>query len=435
MGALMKKETFIKSTLILIIGGAITKALGMFIKIVMTRIVGVEGISLYMLIFPTFSLFMTISQLGFPVAISKLVAEERYSNKSLVFSIIPFSLAFNIILMFVIILIAPTLANDLLREPRAYYPILAIALVLPFDSLSSILRGYFFGKQKMFPHTISLVTEQIVRLFLIVIIIPSLLEKNIIFAVSGLVLVNMISELSSILILLLFIPNKKNIKKEEIVPVLSNVKNILAIALPTTGSRLIGSICYFFEPIILTLALTTIGYNSNYIVTEYGIIEGFVLPLLMLPNFFTNALSSVLVPIVSKSYAKKDKIEIRKRLRQVTIISLLIGIPTTMILMINPTFFLNIIYKTKEGGSYLRFIAPFFVILYIQAPLASVLQAINKAKNIMYDNLLGTIAKIILIFVCSFLNIGLYGFLVAMIANILIVTILHFKTIKKELYD
>ena len=37
--------------------------------------------------------------------------------------------------------------------------------------------------------------------------------------------------------------------------ILSNVKNVLSIALPTTGSRLIGSICYFFEPIILTLSL------------------------------------------------------------------------------------------------------------------------------------------------------------------------------------
>lgn len=210
----MKKETFIKSTIILILGGAITKALGMLIKIIMTRIVGTEGISLYMLVFPTFSLFMTISQLGFPIAISKLVSEETYNNKKLVFSIIPFSLLLNFILMLIIIIIAPYLANDLLKEPRVLYPILAIALVLPFDSLSSILRGYFFGKQRMFPHMISLIIEQLVRLSLFILIIPTLLEKSIIYAVTGLILVNMISELSSIIILLFFIPNKKNIRKK-----------------------------------------------------------------------------------------------------------------------------------------------------------------------------------------------------------------------------
>lgn len=430
----MKKDKFIKSTIILIIGGAITKALGMFIKIVMTRIVGVEGISLYMLIFPTFSLFMTISQLGFPIAISKLVAEDVHNNKKLIFSIIPFSLILNFLLMIVIITIAPFLANNLLNEPRALYPILAIALVLPFDSLSSILRGFFFGKQKMVPHTISLITEQIVRLILIVLITPTLLEKDIIYAVTGLVLVNMLSELSSIIILTFFIPNKKNIKKSEIVPDMSNIKSILSIALPTTGSRLIGSICYFFEPIILTLSLTLIGYNSNYIVTEYGIIEGYVLPLLMLPNFFTNALSSALIPVVSRNYIIGNKKEIKRKLKRVIIISLLIGVPLTIILMINPTFFLFNIYKTMHGGSYLRFIAPFFIILYIQSPLASILQAINKSKSIMFHNLSGTIAKIILIFICSLLKIGLYGFLIGMIANIIIVTFLHYRAIKKEIY-
>lgn len=430
----MKKDKFIKSTIILIIGGAITKALGMFIKIVMTRIVGVEGISLYMLIFPTFSLFMTISQLGFPIAISKLVAEDVHNNKKLIFSIIPFSLILNFLLMIVIITIAPFLANNLLNEPRVLYPILAIALVLPFDSLSSILRGFFFGKQKMVPHTISLITEQIVRLILIVLITPTLLEKDIIYAVTGLVLVNMLSELSSIIILTFFIPNKKNIKKGEIVPDMSNIKSILSIALPTTGSRLIGSICYFFEPIILTLSLTLIGYNSNYIVTEYGIIEGYVLPLLMLPNFFTNALSSALIPVVSRNYIIGNKKEIKRKLKRVIIISLLIGVPLTIILMINPTFFLFNIYKTMHGGSYLRFIAPFFIILYIQSPLASILQAINKSKSIMFHNLSGTIAKIILIFICSLLKIGLYGFLIGMIANIIIVTFLHYRAIKKEIY-
>ena len=430
----MTKDTFIKSTLILIIGGAITKALGMLIKIVMTRIVGIDGISLYMLIFPTFSLFMTISQLGFPIAISKLVAEDTHNNKKIVFSTIPFSLLFNLILMLIIIFMAPYLANNLLKEPRALYPILAIAIVLPFDSLSSILRGYFFGKEKMFPHIISLVTEQIVRLILIIIVTPFLLEKSVIHAVVWLVLVNMLSEFSSIIMLSLFIPNKKNIRRDEIKPNFNEMKSVLAIALPTVGARLIGAICYFFEPILITFALTSTGYASSYIVVEYGIIEGYVLPLLLLPNFFTNALSSALMPYVTKAFVKGDKRTVKRKLKQVILISLAIGVPLTLILMYKPYFFLRIIYKTAHGADYLRFIAPFFIILYIQAPFASVMQAMDKSKKIMYDNLTGTIFKIIVLILTGFLKIGLYNFLLAMITNILVVTFLHYKTIKKELY-
>ncbi len=427
------KEKFIKSTIILILGGAITKFLGIFIRVIMSRIVGVDGIGLYMMIFPTFTLFMTLSQLGFPIAISKLVAEDRYNNKKIVFSIVPFSLVLNLLLMLIIVFLAPYLAFNLLKDPRCYYPVLAIGLVLPFDSLSSILRGYFFGKQKMIPHVVSNIFEQIVRLLLIVLVIPYLLGKSLVFAVSGLVLVNVFSELASILILFLFLPKSFCIKKGDLKPNVYDIKNVLNIALPTTGGRLIGSIGYFFEPILLNVALLYSGYTNEFIIREYGVIEGYVLPLLLLPGFFTNAISSALIPVISKAYVKNDILYVKRKIKQGIYFSILIGIPITVILFIYPTFFLKLIYNTTEGVSYLRFMAPIFLIYYIETPLASVLQSINKARNMMFDNLKGIIIKTFLLFVLSLFKIGLYGFLIAMGINIVVTTYSHYKNIKKVL--
>lgn len=428
----MEKEKFLISTIILIIGGALTKVFGIFIRIIMTRIVGSEGISLYMLIFPTFSLFMTLSQLGFPIAISKLIAEDNHNNKNIIFSIIPFSLMLNILLILVIFIIAPTLSTKLLKDPRSYYPILAIALVLPFDSLSSILRGYFFGKQKMLPHVISNVFEQIVRLILIILLVPRALEKSLVFAVSLLVGVNIISELSSSLILLLFFPRNAKITSSDIRPNVYNVKEVLRIALPTTMARLVGSIGYFFEPILITTAGVISGIGSNVLINDYGIVEGYVMPLLLLPGFFSNAISSALLPVVTKAYYDNKIDYVKKKLKQAVFYSLLIGVPVTIILFIFPEFFLKLIYNTSYGVTYLRVVAPFFLIYYVQAPLASVLQSINLSKYIMLDNLVSIIIKSIIIFSCCFFW-GIYGFLISICSNILIVTILHYKHIKKAL--
>jgi len=427
----MKNNTFFKSTLILLIGGAITKLLGMVIKIVMNRMVGISGVSLYMLIFPTFALFMTISQLSFPIAISKLVAEEKYNNRNLIFSIIPVSLVFNALLIIFIIFLAPIIAR-FLNDERAVYPILAIGFVLPFDCLSSILRGYFFGKERMIPHILSLILEQIIRLVLIVIITPTLLSFSIVYSVVGLVLVNMFSEAISICFLLLFIKNKKINKKDFIINY-SSVKDVLSISFPNTGARLIGSICYFFEPILLNYFLSINGYSNNYIVIEYGVIEGFVLPILSLPNFFTNALSNALLPNISKSYSSKDIRSVKRKLKQVVFFSLAIGVPLSIILFLYPSFLLSKIYNTSYGSNYLSFLSLFFIFLYVQAPFSSVLQAINKSKSIMYHNLIGILFKLFIIIIFSFFNIGLYNFLIGMIANIVIVTFLHFRTLKKEL--
>ena len=94
----MKKETFIKSTIILMIGGLLTKLLGILIKVIMTRNSNLEIISLYMLVMPTFSLMMAISQLGFATGISKVVSENKESSKKILFSILPVSLFINIVL-------------------------------------------------------------------------------------------------------------------------------------------------------------------------------------------------------------------------------------------------------------------------------------------------------------------------------------------------
>ena len=425
------KDTFFKSIIILLVGGLLTKILGMIIKIIMTRIVGIDGISLYMLVFPTFFFFFTISQLGLTIALLKIVLEDPHNNKNIVLSIIPITIIFNIILTLVIIIISPLLSS-ILNDNRTYLPILSIIIVIPIDSLSNILRGYFFGKQKMIPHIISLLTEQIVRLLLIIYFIPNILYKGITITVAYLIGINMISEFLSLIVLLLFIKDKK-ISKKDLIPNKKEILNVFSIAIPTTTSRLIGSISYFFEPIIIISLLSNNGYSINYIIEEYGIIEGFVLPLLLMPSFLTNALSSALIPDISKKYVRGDILGIKRRINHVIRISIIIGIIISMLLFINPSFFLEKIYKVNKGVNYLRILIPFFIILYIQYPLESILQGLNKSKDIMKNNIIGIIIKIILIILLSFFHIGLYNLIIAIIFNIIIITYLHYKKIKEVL--
>ena len=429
------KEKFIKSSIVLIIGGLLIKLLGMFIRIMINRIAPLETISLYMLILPTFSLMMAISQLGFSTSISKLVSEERYKNKKLLFSILPISIFINIVLTIFLVFASRFIANTLLKNPNAYLPILAISLVLPFDSMSSILRGFFFGHEKMVPHIISQLCEQITRLVLIMITIPYLVTINYVYATVGLVLVNVFSELSASLILFLFLPRSFTITKDDLKPNYLYIKDVLNISLPTTTSRIVGTIGYFFEPVILTFVLLKDGYTSSYITIQYGIINAYIMPMVLFPSFFTNAISHAMLPIISREYAKGNKKYIKTKLWQTIIFSLIIGVPISIVMFIFPEFFLKLFYKTQSGINYLRFLIPFFLLYYIETPLAMFLQGINKSYRVMTDNIIGIIIKTVLLFVLSFLNIGLYSLLIATISNIIIVTIRHIISIKKSLQN
>lgn len=425
------KNKFVKSTLILIVGALLTKLLGFIIKIIFTRTVNEADINLYSIIMPTYSLLITLAQLGFPLAISNLIAENKTTSKKILFSIIPVSLLINIILITLVFLTAPYISNNLLHNKDAYYPIISIAFILPFISISSIIRGYFFGKQQMFPHTLSNIIEQLFRLLLIIILLPKILKYGTIITVSVYILLNILSEIISVIVFLFFAPKNFSIKKKDLTPDITIIKDILSIAIPTTSSRIIGNIGYFFEPIILTYTLTICGYSNNFILSEYGTYNAYVLPLLTIPSFFILALNTSLIPEISKN--RNNKKIVIKRLKQSLIFSFIIGLVSNTFVYIFTKDILNIVFKTSKGIEYIKFLSPFFVFLYLEGPLASTLQALNYAKYTMTVTIITTTIKLLTLFIFSLLHIGLYGLLISEIINIFLILYLNSIKIKKIL--
>lgn len=428
----MKKNIFIKSTLILIVGSLLTRSLGLVIRIVFTRAIGSEGVNLYSLIMPTYSLIIAITQLGLPTAISTLVARENKRSKKIIVSVMPIIIVLNIIMITIIILSSKFIATKLLYNPSATYPIMSLAVVLPFISISSILRGYFFGKQKMVPHTVSNVIEQIARLLIILLFLPILIKKGPVYAVSGFVLLSAVSEIISIIVFLVYLPKKFTMSKNEFKPDLSTTKEVLDLCIPTISGRLIGNIAYFLEPIILTYVLKLSGYSTAFIQGEYGIYNVYAVPLLVIPSFIVQAISTALIPEISKSYELRDKGNIRKRLKQSLTITILVGLVTNTVVFIVPDIFLKLVYNTNKGINYIRVLAPFFTLYNIEGPLASALQALGKTKKAFRATTIGILIKTIAIATLSFLHIGLYSLVIGEILNILIVVFIDVYYIKKE---
>lgn len=426
------KNKFIKSTLILIIGGFFTKLLGMIIRIFLTRNIGSLGMGLYSMIMPTFMLLNSIAQLGLPTALNVLIASEKYNTKNLVFTSILISISIDFLIFLILIFSCNYISNNLLNDPRLHFPLLSIAFVLPFITISNCLRSYFFAKQRMYPHVLTNIIEDLIKLIFIIVGIPFFLAKGIEYAVSFVILSNIFCELSSIIIFIFLIPNFK-CNKKDLKPNKNNIKELLKIAIPTTGSRLIGSIGYFLEPIIITYVLLKIGYSNNFIVNEYGVINGYVMQLVLLPSFFTLAISQALIPVVSKNYSKGNYKYINKKLKQAIFFSLLIGIPATIIFEIYPDKLLEFLFKTTKGIKYIKVIAPICLLHYIQSPISSTLQSMNSAKISMMGTFIGMILRTIFLFVFSFLKIGLWGLIIATSVNIVFVTIFDFYNVKKIL--
>ena len=424
------KNKFIKSTLILLIGGIITKLLSFIIRIYFTRNIG-SGIEIYSLIMPTYSLLITITQLGFPLAISSIIAKGEKTGKNIASSIIPISILLNIILILVILFSSKYLSNNLLHNKDAYYPLIACSLVLPFISIASIIRGYFFGKQQMMPHTISNVIEQLFKLFIVIIVLPKLIKNGIIFAVTGYILISIISETISIIVFLLYLPKGFTIKKEDIKPDIGTIKDVLKIGIPSVSSRIIGNIGYFFEPIILTNLLLLNGYSNEYIISNYAIYNTYVIGILVVPTYLLGAISTSLLPELSKNINNIKKV--KRIFYKVLVFSLLLGIISNIFLFFFSDEILQIVFNTTNGYNYIKFLCPFFILYYLEAPLSIILTTFNKTKIVMRTTTIGIIFKLLSLGILCFCNIGIYSLIIAEIIDILIVVLLNYKETKKIL--
>lgn len=426
----MKKNLFIKSTLILILSGFLTKILGFIIKVIYTRIIGEYGISLYSIAVPTYSLLLTIATLAIPISISKLVSENKGRSIRILTSAAFLIISINLVLVFVIFLTKDFLAVNLLKEPKASPIIMAFALTLPFVSISSVLKGYFAGKQNMVPHATSNIIEQIVRLIIILVVLPILKKKSDMLAILGLILLTIISEISSIIVFLFFLPKKINFNTK-ILPSKKITKDILDISIPTVSGRIIGNIGYFFEPIILTNLLLFSGYNNSYILSEYGAYNAYSLALLTMPSFFIGAIATSLLPEISKFNGNNNLKMVKRRIHQSIIFSLIIGIFFSLLIFIFRDKLLFSLYNTTKGSDYIKVLAPFFVLFYLEGVLTSSLQALGYAKVTMNITLYGVIIKLFIMAILSLCHIGIYSLVIAEIINIFFVVFFNFKHLKK----
>lgn len=426
----MKKNLFIKSTLILILSGFLTKILGFIIKVIYTRIIGEYGISLFTIATPTYSLLLTISTLAIPISISKLVSENKGRSIRILTSATFLILSINFLLILLILLTKDFIAINLLKEPLASPILLAFSLTLPFVSISSVLKGYFAGKQNMIPHATSNIIEQIIRLIIIITVLPILMKNSVMHAVLGLILLTILSEISSIIVFLFFLPKHINYKTK-LLPSKKHTKDILDISLPTVSSRIIGNIGYFLEPIILTNLLLFSGYTNSYILCEYGAYNAYSLALLTMPGFFIAAISTSLLPEISKFHGEKNNIMVKRRIHQALIFSLIIGTFFSFIIFTFRDNLLFSLYNTTNGSNYIKILSPFFVLFYLEGVLTSALQALGYAKITMNITLWGVILKLIVMSILSLCHIGIYSLVIAEIVNILFVVLLNFKYLKK----
>ncbi|WP_201318189.1 stage V sporulation protein B [Paenibacillus sp. EPM92] len=445
----MTKQSFIKGTMILLAAGIINRILGFIPRMTLPRVIGPEGIGLYQMGWPFLIVILTIVTGGIPVAVAKLVAAaEAEGNEARVKSIFRIALAVATVLgLFftgVIYIGARWITDHLFTDPRVYYTFLCMTPIVPLVAVSSVLRGYFQGRQNMIPTAVSQVMETLVRILAVLAFAYAMLPYGLAYAAAGAMAGVLAGEICATLVLVFLYkrerltpergPIRAQIGTTRRLSRMTNLKQLLKLALPVTGSKLIGSGSYFLESILIVQSLALAGLATTVATAQYGALQGMIIPVLMLPGALTYSLAVSLVPSLSEAAARGDMKTIHMRLRQSLKLALVTGAPFAVLMYVLAEPICAYMYAQPGIASMLRMMAPAALFIYFQAPLQAALQALDKPGAALVNTLIGSAVKLSLIYVlASRPEFGILGAIVAITVNIMLVTILHGHSVVKLL--
>ncbi len=399
----MTKKTKLNSFILLMSSSCLAKLFSLLSKIALTSILGIKVMSIYGLISPLLLLIITISSFSLPNALSYLISFNR--NKSHLYIKVAFiCISFlSLILSFTLYIFANEIANIFFHNNQVIYPIKTLSILVPLISISSLIKGYFYGVREVTFTNSSQLLEEGSRLIFILFFLNYFLTNDSSKNASLIVISLCIGEIAQTFYLLIFSKKiyQKNFKKMlKRIPLdyISISKEMLNIAFPMTLSKLIGSFTYFLEPVILTTILVKMNYSIETITIDYGILTNYVMPLLLLPGFFSLSLSSYLLPNLSYCIKNKEYYKSKKLLKDVLSISFIIGLFFSIIFFFFGGKVLNTLYKTNLGDNQIKILSLPFIIYYIETPITTSLNAFCLTKQTFITTTISSIIRIGLLF-------------------------------------
>lgn len=401
----MNKKSSIYCISLVMILSMITKIISMASRIVMSRELGVEAVSLYSLVNPIFVFLITISTFSLPTTIATLVSKNPLKGKKIFITSLIIGIILNIFFIIIISFFSQYIAELLLHNYKTEPSIKLLALVVPLTTLSSIIKGYFMGKKELILTSESSLIEECSRLLSVILLIGFFKNFDDEIKSTFFILVMIIGEIIQTSYLILSSGKKyiKNIYKlKDIFSSEDYIFNeVISLSLPLTLSRVVTSFSFMMEPIILTTLLFKQGYSSEEITLNYGILSSYVMPLLLFPGFFSLAVSNYLLPNLSSLIAKNKYSEGQKLFYKILIFTGILGLFFTLIFMFFGDKIIQIIYHVNYGNKEIKLLAFPFIIYYIETPINTAMHALNQSKIAFKSSLISSCVRVILLITLS----------------------------------
>lgn len=419
----MKKNSFINGALISTIGIVTTKFLGIIYVIPFYAIIGEANIALYGYAYTIYNLFLSLSTVGIPPAMSKLISEYNtlgyYDTKERAYKLGKRLLVVLGIVLFMVMFVgAPFIAHQIMgnntggnSKESITFVIRIISTAILVVPLLSVTKGYLQGHKFMTPSSVSQVIEQVVRIAVILIgsyLCMRVFNVGVTNAIGVAVFGATVGAIVALSYLLIKIrKNKKDIikvtkdeevKKEE--KKISNkaiIKKLLIYSVPFISFGLALSVYDYIDMTTIIGTLTDLGFKTKDAESVLGVINTTGNKLNSVVLAISTGLMTSLVPNITASFVKGDKKDVKKKVNQSFLMLLYVTMPMAVGLSIlaGPVF--NAFYGASTWGPKV-FCFTIFIALFrcMFTTSISIAQSLNKFKNVFLSIIAGIIVKLVL---------------------------------------
>ncbi|MBQ8323098.1 MAG: polysaccharide biosynthesis protein [Clostridia bacterium] len=345
-----KKNGFLKGAATIAAGGFIAKAIGAVYRIPLTNLIGGHGLGLYQMVYPVYCMLLTLSATGIPSSIAKLTAErlERgEGDKPLFKTAMKLFLIIGLVGSLLMAGLAPLLsAAQNTKEITAGYFALAPSVVLV--SAISVFRGWFQGKNEMFPTALSEVVEQVVKVGF-GLLFAYLFRGNVVRAVTFLLLAVSLSELVALLVMLLLFKRVPAHRKLTDGGGRVAMKSVLKLSVPVTLSSILLPLSGLLDSVLVVRLL---GKYAADPVALYGLFSGGAVTVINLPVSICYGIAAASVPSLASAKARKTegkKSGVKRKLFFSLGVTVLVAAPAALALYFFAEPTAKLVYRNLEG--------------------------------------------------------------------------------------
>ena len=432
-----RKMAFITGTLLLTSTGFICRILGFFYRIFMSRTIGAEGLGIYNMVHPIFSICFAVCAGSIQTALSQYVAANQTRGRAVFRTGLVIAMGMSFLLAWVIYGNAGFLAEKLLLEPRCapYLPVMAVSV--PFAALHACINGYYYGMQKARVPAFSQVAEQVIRMGAVFLIASIWLESGrqitVSLAVYGHLIGEMASAVFTVFCLGFFPPCKDgDSRRAPAIPLSfgATAAPLMALALPLMGNRLILNVLGSAEAIWIPNRLMSSGLTNSEALSVYGVLTSMALPFILFPSAITNSMAVLLLPTVAEAQADGNEARISSMISMSLRYSCYMGVLCIGIFTIFGNQLGVSVFHDQNAGTYITILSWLCPFMYLATTMGSILNGLGRTSSTFFQNVFAMVIRLAFV-LFAIPRYGILGYLWGMLVSELALALMSFLAVKR----